>query len=542
MLTDAVDRAVAAVLRDPRSVPGAAPSTGSAPAGQAAHAGGQAGGRENPAAGETRGGVPEATARVAPSWAEGWGVVDDPVGAALSRAARWPGILVDPDAAGRPGPAPRDQLIPDPSIAPRSPRPAETSASANRGGTFQRFPREPRPPDHDHAPPGPLAGIPVAVKDNIDVAGRLTGMGGPTGRHRADRDAAVVRLLRAAGATVVGHAAMRELAWGVTTPGCPNPWRDGWDTGGSSGGSAAAVAAGIVPLALGTDTGGSIRIPAALCGVTGLRPTHGSAPMAGITAMTPDLDTVGPLGLRAADCLLVHEALAGPGDPAPDSVRGQVVGVLTGWQGRVDPATAAAVDDAAHALADAGARLAPVDLGSAGLATAVAYVLMLIASARLHLADARRHAGAVDAEVFEQLEQGARIDADPDLFPRAVTLAAAIRRQVRGTLADRHLAAVLGPVTAVPGVPSGATTVPVGERILPVADALSRYTALASVTGLPALTLPAGLNDGLPVGVQLLGPARGERTLALLAGPIERGPGAAVADARRQMRHVHGAD
>jgi aspartyl-tRNA(Asn)/glutamyl-tRNA(Gln) amidotransferase subunit A len=429
-------------------------------------------------------------------------------------------VTSDPDAAVTSGPGAAATSASDPAVT-------------GAGGGVQR-------PDRMAAPPPgrPLAGIGVAVKDNIDIAGLVTGMGGPTGRHLADRDATVVALLRSAGAEIVGHVAMRELAWGVTTPGCPNPWRAGLDPGGSSGGSAAAVAAGTVPIALGSDTGGSIRIPAALCGVTGLRPTHGIVPMDGVAAMAPELDTVGPLALSAADCLLAHEILAGAGDPAPDTPAGLSVGVLTGWQGRVDPVVQQAVDDAAAALAGAGVRLVPVDLGSPGLVSCVAYVLMLIASSRRYLAEALEvgaTGASVDAEVLEQLRQGARIDADPSLYPRALALATAIRAQVTTVMAGQRLSAVLGPVTAATAVPAGAVTVPIGDRAVPVADALSRYPALASVTGLPALSLPAGLPAGLPVGVQLLGRARGERTLALLAEPIERGPGAAVLAARELL-------
>jgi aspartyl-tRNA(Asn)/glutamyl-tRNA(Gln) amidotransferase subunit A len=425
--------------------------------------------------------------------------------------------------------------------------------------------------------------VPVAVKDNIDVAGLTTGMGGPLGRHRSERDAAVWSRLRAAGGVGIGHTAMRELAWGVTTPGCPNPWWPGLDPGGSSGGSAAAVAAGIVPFALGTDTGGSVRIPAALCGVAGLRPTLGSTPMAGVAPMAPSLDTVGVLAATATQCVGVHEIIAGIGHPSPASAAGLRVGIPEGWRGRVSEAVAAAVDTAAEALREAGVAVVPVAAGSAGLASSAAYVLMLIESSRIWLSHAENQPDGIGAGVLATLRAGARIDGDPELHPAALRLAAAIRAETETVLYEGDLAALLSPVVAAVGIAEHQQTVAIGGRDVPVDDALARFAAQASVAGLPALSVPAGLavvadtalrfgrtppastapehevirgnqhgagevagtraplrvsrpaTAHLPVGVQLIGRPRTERTLALLAGPIERGPGAVVAAARRRI-------
>ena len=160
---------------------------------------------------------------------------------------------------------------------------------------------------------GPLAGVPVAIKDVFDVAGQRVGNGTAGFGHRtADHDSAAWGRLRSAGAVMVGRTRLPELAWSVVTPGCRNPWSPDRGVGGSSGGSAVAVASGAAKVALGTDTGGSIRIPAALCGLAGLRPTAGTISRLGVTPLAPTMDTVGPLALTAADCLLVHEILAGP--------------------------------------------------------------------------------------------------------------------------------------------------------------------------------------------------------------------------------------
>ena len=166
---------------------------------------------------------------------------------------------------------------------------------------------------------GPLHGVPVGVKDVIDVAGtRTTAASKVLADNVATADATVVARLRRAGAIVVGKLNTHEFAWGATTTSQAfGPARNPWDTericGGSSGGSGAAVAAGLVPGALGTDTAGSVRIPAALCGVTGIRPTTGRVPNRGVIPVSWTYDTVGPLARTAEDCALLLDAIAGPG-------------------------------------------------------------------------------------------------------------------------------------------------------------------------------------------------------------------------------------
>jgi len=426
---------------------------------------------------------------------------------ALGRARRWPGVVTDLEQSG-------DQAL-------------EAAAAADQGRNAGE-------------PLGALAGVPLLVKDNIDVDGLVSGQGGALGRHRASTDSAAFSRLREQGAISLGHTAMHELAWGLTTPGCPNPWGAGLTPGGSSGGAAASVAAGIVALSIGTDTGGSVRVPAALCGVAGLRPTHGISAMRGITPLAPSLDTVGVLASTAEDCVLAHELLARPGAPAPDGLNGQRVGVLIGWQERVTPAVVTAIDDTCSALREHGVHVVDLELPQSRLAPSIAYVLMLIESARQWLADAERAHSAVGAEVLGQLREGGRIDSPDGPYELALTLARALRVQVEHALYANRLTAVLTPVTAAAAVPENARSVVVGDREMDVADILSRHTALASVTGLPALSVPAGLASGSPVGVQLMGAAYNERALALLARPIEQGPGLPVATGREDLEPLPG--
>ncbi len=164
--------------------------------------------------------------------------------------------------------------------------------------------------------PGPLAGVPIALKDIIDQAGLPNSKGASFPAQIAEHSAAVVRRLGTAGAVIIGRTGLHEFAFGFTSE---NPWfgpvRNPWDTstsaGGSSGGSGAAVAAGIVPIAIGTDTGGSVRVPSALCGVFGLKVTHGRVPLTGVYRLVPSLDTVGPLARSTADIELAYQAMAG---------------------------------------------------------------------------------------------------------------------------------------------------------------------------------------------------------------------------------------
>ncbi|GGI88679.1 amidohydrolase [Saccharopolyspora subtropica] len=344
---------------------------------------------------------------------------------------------------------------------------------------------------------GPLHGIPVAVKDNIDVAGYWTRCGTPgLGHHLAERDAEVVGRLRAAGAVVVGKTRTHELAWGMITPGCRNPRDPNRITGGSSGGSAAAVAEGIVPLALGTDTGGSVRNPAALCGVVGVKLEAGAVPMTGIAPLAPTQDCAGVFATSTDDCAAALAALAIP----PRSGEIRAVGVISDrWAQRVQPEVAAALADSVEVLRSQGIEVVDVAVRHAELAPAASYVIMLAESAHEWFP-----ATGVGDEVRDLLRLGANVRrGDYDL---ALSARSAIRAGLDEAL--RRVDALLLPGSPVVAPPIGAKLVECAGREVPVAAAFTAMTALASVTGAAAVSVPAPV-DGLPVGVQCIASSTG---------------------------------
>ncbi|MGI6869964.1 amidase [Amycolatopsis sp. 3B14] len=381
--------------------------------------------------------------------------------------------------------------------------------------------------------PHPETGIPFAVKDFLDVAGQATRNGTPgLGHHVAAEDAEVVARLRAAGYVPVARTTVPELAWSVRTPGCRNPWAPDRDAGGSSGGSAVAVATGDVPVALGTDTGGSIRIPAALCGVAGLRPTHGTVPMRGVTPLVPSMDTAGPIARKAADCLTVHRILAGAGEPAPDTVEGLRLGWPEHlWRGKIDPEVLEVVESAAGTLRAAGVDIVPVELPlGARHARSAGFTTMLYESAQQWWQAYSDDPSGLRGRAIGQLKAGAEVSRDD--YDAARARAAEIADEVDAVFSE--VDALLMPTLPVTAAPADTDEVELGGRAESLENAYYRLTALASVSGHPALTVPVGLTGaGLPAGAQLVGPRRQEALLCLLGGVIESGPPArALARAR----------
>ncbi|MGZ4706705.1 MAG: amidase [Acidimicrobiales bacterium] len=364
---------------------------------------------------------------------------------------------------------------------------------------------------------GLLHGIPITVKDVIDVAGLPTRAGSLAYHDEPPRDAAGVELLRAAGAVILAKTSTHEFALGVTNPQSRNPHDPTRIPGGSSGGSAIAVATGMGLASLGTDTRASIRVPAALSGTVGFKPTFGTVPTLGVVTLSWTMDHVAPMAASVADAALVLDALRGAREPAlalaaGRSVSGLRVGLpASAWQG-AEPDVVAAVDEAIASLAGAGAVLSacPALLpGHLDDANAAGLVI-----SRCEAATAHRTLGTdlnrCWPEVAEQLEEALAVSAVDYLDAQRVR--AELMTEV-GALFDRH------DVLAMP-------TVPV---VAPPADDFARYlmvlarTAIPwSLVGFPAISVPCGTDArGLPIGVQLVAPPHHEATLVAVAAALE---------------------
>lgn len=408
--------------------------------------------------------------------------------------------------------------------------------------------------------PGPLAGVPVAVKDNMCTRGVPTTCASRILEGwRPPYDATVVERLTAAGAIVVGKTNLDEFAMGSSTENSAfGPTRNPLDLtrvpGGSSGGSAAAVAAGFAPLSLGSDTGGSIRQPAALCGVVGLKPTYGRVSRHGLVAFASSLDQIGPFSRTVADAALALDVIGGHDpldatsspEPQPDhlaaldaGVDGLRVGVVTemlDMEG-VAPEVAARVREAAEALAAAGAIVTEVSVPAViyGLS---AYYLIAPAEASSNLArfDGVRYGLRVDAPTTNEMmvatrTQGFGAEVKRRIMLGTYALSAGYYDAFYGqaqrvrTLITRDFAAAYEQVDVLLSPTSPTTAFALGDK---TADPLTMYlndvcTIPSNLAGDPAISVPFGTGaDDLPVGVQIMGPALAEvdllRTAAVLEG------------------------
>lgn len=378
---------------------------------------------------------------------------------------------------------------------------------------------------------GLLHGLPIALKDNIETAGvRTTSGAAYLADHIPNRDAPVVARLKAQGAVLTGKANLQELAWGVVSTNpvagqCRNPWNPARIPGGSSGGSGAAVAAGMAEAALGTDTGGSVRIPAAMTGTAGLRPTHGRISIRGITPVSVAHDTVGPIARRVADVARIFAALAAYDSLDPvsrdlplgnflptlgDGIAGVRVGLPRNFFFEdVDEEVEAAVREGARTLESLGARLVEVTLAGAETAQRWTTVMAYADACAYHRERLDAGPGAISRPVYERMMLGRDFG--------AVDYAEAMRGREawRRTLAEAFetVDVLLAPTTPRPAPPIA------DDRSLHRAtQEATRFTYGGALASIPGLSVPCGFSaDGLPTGMMLEG-AWGAEPLLLRVG------------------------
>lgn len=388
-------------------------------------------------------------------------------------------------------------------------------------------------------PLGPWDGVPVAAKDEIDVAGYCTTLGTRIlGHAPAAADATVVARLRAAGALIVGKANMHELGINVTGLNphygtVRNPYHDGHHSGGSSSGPAAAVAAGLVPVAIGADGGGSIRIPSAFCGVVGLKPTFGRISERGAPPLVWSVAYLGPIAASVRDCADAYSVMAGddPLDPnsrahpsvsvdvaPPASLRGLRIGIFRPWFRHASGDVVERCDALVHAFEELGATVVDVEIPELDLAR-IAHVAIItgeMASAMAAYHPARRRELSLDAR--------ANLAIARSFSAAELTTAARVRTRAMGAwravLRDVHV--VVTPATGMTAPRIEPFMMPDGGSDLAMTTEVMRFAFPSNLTGHPAISFPAGYDRaGLPIGMQAVGRPWSERLLFRIAAMAE---------------------
>ncbi len=380
---------------------------------------------------------------------------------------------------------------------------------------------------------GPLHGVPVSLKDLIDVKDSPTTAASRVREgHVAVSDAPVVTRLREAGAVLIGKTNLHEFALGTTNEDSAfgparHPLDPARSPGGSSGGSAASVLAGMAYASIGTDTGGSIRIPSAVCGLVGLKPTIGEISTAGIVPLSSTLDHVGPLCLSVEDAAIVYDVLRGAQSAGHEraETRDLRLGVLRGYFTAVlDPHVASSFERASARLRDAGVVLHDADIGHAGDIAPIYVHLVLSEAAVYHAKTLESRADEYTANVRQRLEMGRYILAED--YVRARRGREVLTAEVDAALAECD--ALLLPSVPIPAHKIGVSSVRIGGSEESIRNITLRLTQLFNVTGHPAITIPCGSTpEGLPIGAQLVGRRGGTARLLTVARAVEPylGPG-----------------
>lgn len=388
---------------------------------------------------------------------------------------------------------------------------------------------------------GPLHGVPLGLKDLYHTRGVRTTSGSRIfDGHIPDFDCTIAERFKQAGAILIGKLNLHQFAYGPTGENpdygdMHNPWNPELIAGGSSGGSGSAAVSGECALTMGSDTGGSIRIPAALCGIAGLKPTYGRLSRYGLTPLSWSLDHPGPLTRSVEDCALVMNALAGydPKDPAsadmpvPDytnALTGDIKGLRIGvpkeyFQVPIDPQVEQAVRRAIDVLGEMGATVREVSWPMYHQAQAISTVILMSEATAYHSELLRTRGSQLSHPVRLRLEAGFFFSAADYLqAQRARTL---FNRQSRELLSDVDILA--GPTEPVTAHKIGASKVQVGDSTVGSTTSLTQYTRPFNLNGFPAITVPCGFSgDGLPIGLQLAGRPFDEETVLRAAHAYEQ--------------------
>jgi len=378
-------------------------------------------------------------------------------------------------------------------------------------------------------PRGPLDGIPYAAKDLFLTEGVRTTAGSRVLRDWIpDRSARLVEQLTDDGAVMIGKTNLHEFAYGATgrnafTGTAVNPHDPTRLAGGSSSGSASAVAAGIVPFALGTDTGGSVRVPAALCGIVGYKPSFGRLDLDGTIPFCWSLDHAGLLAGSVRDMVLLAEILGvlpegGPADL--QSVRKPVIGVMPAWAECAEPSVRRGLAIAESILAGRGARFVEVELPDQAEARTVSLTIQLAEALAYHGPNLRRAGDAFGEDIRSGFVAGQFLSAES--YVQCQRMVVLYKRAMRALFDG--VDALLLPACPVAAPLVDAAEVTVGGASMPVGNALTLFTSFFNLVGTPAIAMPAGRDGaGLPVGVQLIGAEHADATVLALALALERG-------------------